>query len=611
MESMMNPILEASFHTTSKNNASYKVLINEKYLCIVKTNGAGMKSKVILMDDVIGSRCTRRRRRINEKCECHPNSANVFTFLDHNGVDTTDVSAYLHIYTYTLKDFKITSGRKRERFEITLRFRLYTQYEDNLKEAFKWKKIVKQLISKAQSHSLLSGCLKNIPGDNNKQSRDGKILLIVNPKSGPGKAREIFQEQVLPVLIEAEVEYDLHVTKAQNDARNLMKTSNVLKWRRGIVVIGGDGVLYEVMNGIMERPDWKNIINTIPFGIIPGGSGNGLAKSLAACTREPYDSNPVLISVLNILKGTPVPIDLVRIETQTEVAFSFLSFGWGLLADIDIESERLRMIGSPRFTIWSMARLIGLRTYSGRLSFLRIPEDKVKLALSSHKYVEIQVEDYDVDENNDPKSAGNFDCNSNLSFDMDSISLDTGCNQCENVRVVRSESFYSLNSHKSAYLSADKTASYLSLPEVTKTTKKNTIYGPVSHLPTLNKPVPKSWEVYQGDFVMVHASYQSHLAGDVFFAPSCKPNDGIIWLLVIKAGISRVNLLQFLLGLSSGNHLKLPQIEMIPVFAFRLEPLCKGSHIVVDGEILEHSSAIQAEMFPGIISMLNRSQTEV
>lgn len=47
----------------------------------------------------------------------------------------------------------------------------------------------------------------------------GKILFILNPKSGPGKAKEIFREQVLPVLIEAEVEYDLHVTKAQNDAR--------------------------------------------------------------------------------------------------------------------------------------------------------------------------------------------------------------------------------------------------------------------------------------------------------------------------------------------------------------------------------------------------------
>lgn len=45
---------------------------------------------------------------------------------------------------------------------------------------------------------------------------------------------------------------------------------------------------------------------------------------------------------------------------------------------------------------------------------------------------------------------------------------------------------------------------------------------------------------------------------------------------------------------------------MIPVFAFRLEPLCEGSHIVVDGEVLPHSSVIQAEVFPGIFSLLNK-----
>lgn len=35
--------------------------------------------------------------------------------------------------------------------------------------------------------------------------------------------------------------------------------------------------------------------------------------------REPYDHNPVLISTLNIIKGFPIPVDLVRIETQSEV----------------------------------------------------------------------------------------------------------------------------------------------------------------------------------------------------------------------------------------------------------------------------------------------------
>jgi sphingosine kinase len=52
--------------------------------------------------------------------------------------------------------------------------------------------------------------------------------------------------------------------------------------------------------------------------------------------------------------------------------FSFLSVGWGLIADIDIESERLRAIGSQRFTVWSIHRLISLRTYMGKVSYLPV-----------------------------------------------------------------------------------------------------------------------------------------------------------------------------------------------------------------------------------------------
>jgi sphingosine kinase len=28
--------------------------------------------------------------------------------------------------------------------------------------------------------------------------------------------------------------------------------------------------------------------------------------------------------------------------------YSFLSIGWGIMADVDIESERLRFLGEPR-----------------------------------------------------------------------------------------------------------------------------------------------------------------------------------------------------------------------------------------------------------------------
>ena len=43
---------------------------------------------------------------------------------------------------------------------------------------------------------------------------------------------------------------------------------------------------------------------------------------------------------------------------------------------------------------------------------------------------------------------------------------------------------------------------------------------------------------------MVHAAYQTHLATDVLFAPDAKLSDSVIWLSVIKAGITRAHLLQ-------------------------------------------------------------------
>lgn len=60
--------------------------------------------------------------------------------------------------------------------------------------------------------------------------------------------------------------------------------------------------------------------------------------------------------------------------------------------------------------------------------------------------------------------------------------------------------------------------------------------------------------------------------------------------------------------MSSGNHLAVPNVEMIPVKAFRLEPLSQGSHIVVDGELLKHSP-LQAEIMPGIANIYARRKS--
>ena len=91
---------------------------------------------------------------------------------------------------------------------------------------------------------------------------------------------------------------------------------------------------------MFERLDWSEVVKSIPLGIIPSGSGNGLARSIAHYTSEPYLPFPTLPATLAAIKGHSEPMDLVRVETTSQILFSFLSVGWGLLSDIDIESER-------------------------------------------------------------------------------------------------------------------------------------------------------------------------------------------------------------------------------------------------------------------------------
>ncbi len=49
--------------------------------------------------------------------------------------------------------------------------------------------------------------------------------------------------------------------------------------------------MYQILidfKGLFQRDDNQDVIN-IPLGIIPAGSGNGLARSLAHINKEKYD----------------------------------------------------------------------------------------------------------------------------------------------------------------------------------------------------------------------------------------------------------------------------------------------------------------------------------
>ncbi|EDS33527.1 sphingosine kinase [Culex quinquefasciatus] len=264
--------LTETFYISSKKNTVFEVRLTDKGLSLKKQSNGSTKEQTIPLKDIIGCRCLRSKRKTkgSSACACTSISgtAQLKVVEENSGEqDESDVSAYLYIYAYILK--RNRRGGFRERTTITLRFRSFDKYEDNNKEAQKWRAAVKYLVA---GESVVR------PVYHAKDSR--KMLVILNPKSGSGKAREMFQQRVAPVLAEAEISYDLHITKKPNWAREFVRNRDIYLWR-GIVVVGGDGIFYEALNGLFEREDWQTAVEELAIGIIPCGSGNGLAKTIA------------------------------------------------------------------------------------------------------------------------------------------------------------------------------------------------------------------------------------------------------------------------------------------------------------------------------------------
>ena len=120
-------------------------------------------------------------------------------------------------------------------------------------------------------------------------------------------------------------------TKYAGHAKEYASTADLTEYD-ALVTMSGDGLLHEVLNGVMARADWQQVISTKQLGIIPCGSGNGMTKTLGI--------RDVLVATITVVKGHSAPLDLISLrQPGAPSLFGHLLAVWGLIADVDIESE--------------------------------------------------------------------------------------------------------------------------------------------------------------------------------------------------------------------------------------------------------------------------------
>ena len=142
--------------------------------------------------------------------------------------------------------------------------------------------------------------------------------------------------------------------------------------------------------------------------------------------------------------------------------------------------------------------------------------------------------------------------------------------------------------------------------EVSKTLGHSNQLQDILHSPSICTDVSSSdeWVVIDDSFVMVMILSKPWLAKDICVAPQFKGmDDGVMWLFMIRKGISRSRMLRIMMGFAEGTQINFPEAEMIPVTAFRMEPLGEKGVMIVDGEQIE-SGTIQAEILPSFANIV-------
>ncbi|KAH7675818.1 Sphinganine kinase protein [Dioscorea alata] len=162
-------------------------------------------------------------------------------------------------------------------------------------------------------------------------------------------------------FIHCKVNLSISETSYQLHARELAHKLDLLKYD-GIVCVSGDGVLVEVVNGLLRREDWDTAVK-VPLGIIPAGTGNGMAKSLLDSAGDSYS---VFNAVFAIIRGHRRSLDVTTVQQGEARFFSVLMLTW----DVDIESEKYRWMGSARFDFYSFLRVVNMRKYHGNVQFV-------------------------------------------------------------------------------------------------------------------------------------------------------------------------------------------------------------------------------------------------
>ena len=192
-----------------------------------------------------------------------------------------------------------------------------------------------------------------------------KALLIVNPCSGKDKTRAEAMD-IVDKFSKDDYEISVHPTKCQGDATNIVKEE--LEDNDLIVCCGGDGTLFDVVNGAAE---YENAA----VGVIPFGSGNDFIKSFEFSER--------FSDIAAQIRGCVTKIDLIKFEDM----YSCNVCSMGLDAEVVAHKSRRKLLSRISGPLAYYVSIFTAFVFNLKNSFTVVVDDALTVTYSPMNYI--------------------------------------------------------------------------------------------------------------------------------------------------------------------------------------------------------------------------------
>ncbi|KAK1426412.1 hypothetical protein QVD17_15083 [Tagetes erecta] len=272
-----------------------------------------------------------------------------------------------------------------------------------------------------------------------KSKSPPRMLVILNPRSGRGRSSKVFHNLVEPIFKLAGFKLEVVKTTSAGHARNLASNVDFSTCPDGIICVGGDGIVNEVLNGLLCRDNQKEGIS-IPIGIIPAGSDNSLVWTVLG-VRDPVSA------ALAIVKGGLTATDVFAVEwIQTGgIHFGMTVSYFGFVSDVlELSEKYQKRFGPLRYFVAGVLKFLCLPKYSYELEYLPASggkNDPERQALADKDTVDMSDLYTDVMRRSSregiPRASSLSSIDSIMTPDRSGIEMDTTCSSTEPSDYVR------------------------------------------------------------------------------------------------------------------------------------------------------------------------------